>query len=135
MLDVALPYDTVTVTLLVPAVVGVPLMTPLPASIPSPDGRPVALYVSASPSASSCRTTAGAPELREKFFNTPELKKLIEGWTDDDIGRLNRGGHDVDKVYAAYAEADADFDALAKRQAELENIIQRDVDISENQNI
>jgi ATP-binding cassette ChvD family protein len=30
----------------------------------------------------------------------------------------------LDEVYAAYAEADADFDALAKEQAELENIIQ-----------
>jgi pyruvate dehydrogenase E1 component len=47
----------------------------------------------------------GAPELRENFFNSPELKRLIEGWSDDDIGRLNRGGHDVAKVYAAYASA------------------------------
>ena len=31
---------------------------------------------------------------------------------------------ELDKVYAAYAEPDADFDALAKRQAELENILQ-----------
>ena len=31
---------------------------------------------------------------------------------------------ELDKVYAAYAEEDADFDALAKRQAELEDIIQ-----------
>lgn len=30
----------------------------------------------------------------------------------------------LDEVYAAYAEADADFDALAKEQAALENIIQ-----------
>ena len=47
----------------------------------------------------------GAPELREKFFNTPELKRLIEGWSDDDIGQLNRGGHDPIKVYAAYRRA------------------------------
>ncbi len=47
----------------------------------------------------------GASELRENFFNTPELKALIEGWTDDDIGRLNRGGHDPVKVYAAYQRA------------------------------
>ncbi len=47
----------------------------------------------------------GAPELREKFFNTPELKKLIEDWNDDDIGRLNRGGHDPIKVYSAYQRA------------------------------
>ncbi len=31
---------------------------------------------------------------------------------------------ELDKVYAAYAEEDADFDALAKRQGELEDIIQ-----------
>ena len=31
---------------------------------------------------------------------------------------------ELDQVYAAYAEPDADFDALAKRQGELENIIQ-----------
>ena len=30
---------------------------------------------------------------------------------------------ELDKVYAAYAEPDADFDALAKKQAELENIM------------
>ncbi|MEX2536889.1 MAG: pyruvate dehydrogenase (acetyl-transferring), homodimeric type [Trueperaceae bacterium] len=47
----------------------------------------------------------GASELREQFFNTPELKKLIEGWSDDDIDQLNRGGHDPIKVYAAYKRA------------------------------
>ncbi|MEX2500843.1 MAG: pyruvate dehydrogenase (acetyl-transferring), homodimeric type [Trueperaceae bacterium] len=47
----------------------------------------------------------GAAELRENFFDTPELKKLIEGWSDEDLKRLNRGGHDSRKVYAAYAEA------------------------------
>lgn len=31
---------------------------------------------------------------------------------------------ELDQIYAAYAEPDADFDALAKRQGELENIIQ-----------
>ena len=30
---------------------------------------------------------------------------------------------DLDKIYAAYAEPDADFDALAKQQARLEDII------------
>ena len=47
----------------------------------------------------------GAAELRENFFNSPELKRLIEDWSDDDIGRLNRGGHDTAKVYAAYQRA------------------------------
>jgi pyruvate dehydrogenase E1 component len=44
--------------------------------------------------------------VREHFFNQyPELKKLVEHMSDDDIWRLNRGGHDPQKVYAAYAEA------------------------------
>ena len=47
----------------------------------------------------------GGPELREHFFNTPELKKLIEGWSDEELGKLNRGGHDPIKVYAAYKRA------------------------------
>ena len=47
----------------------------------------------------------GAEELKENFFNTPELKALIEGWSLDDIGKLNRGGHDPIKVYAAYKRA------------------------------
>ncbi len=47
----------------------------------------------------------GGTELREYFFNTAELKELIEGWTDEDLGRLNRGGHDPYKVYAAYKRA------------------------------
>lgn len=47
----------------------------------------------------------GAKALREEFFNTPELKALIDGWSDQDLGKLNRGGHDPQKVYAAYKKA------------------------------
>lgn len=47
----------------------------------------------------------GGKELREKFFNTPELQGLIDGWSDDDLELLNRGGHDVHKIYAAYTAA------------------------------
>ena len=47
----------------------------------------------------------GGEELREHFFNTPELKALIEGWSDEELGKLNRGGHDPIKVYAAYKRA------------------------------
>lgn len=47
----------------------------------------------------------GGKELREQFFNTPRLKALIENWTDDDLEELNRGGHDLNKVYAAYKAA------------------------------
>ena len=48
----------------------------------------------------------GGAYVREHFFGKyPELEKLIENMTDDDIWRLNRGGHDQQKVYAAYAAA------------------------------
>ena len=48
----------------------------------------------------------GGRYTREKFFNKyPELEKLVASMSDDDIERLNRGGHDPHKVYAAYAEA------------------------------
>ncbi|MFC3907711.1 pyruvate dehydrogenase (acetyl-transferring), homodimeric type [Legionella dresdenensis] len=44
--------------------------------------------------------------VREHFFGQyPELKKMVENMSDDDIWRLNRGGHDPQKVYAAYAQA------------------------------
>jgi len=43
--------------------------------------------------------------VREHFFNTPELKAMVANWTDDDIWRLNRGGHDPHKVFAAYQAA------------------------------
>jgi pyruvate dehydrogenase E1 component len=43
--------------------------------------------------------------VREHFFNSPELKDLVAELSDDDIWRLNRGGHDPFKVYAAYDAA------------------------------
>jgi pyruvate dehydrogenase E1 component len=44
--------------------------------------------------------------VREHFFGKyPELKALVATMSDDDIWRLNRGGHDPHKVYAAYAAA------------------------------
>lgn len=44
--------------------------------------------------------------VREKFFGAyPELAKMVEDMSDDEIWRLNRGGHDPQKVYAAYASA------------------------------
>ncbi|WP_435103132.1 pyruvate dehydrogenase (acetyl-transferring), homodimeric type [Arhodomonas sp. AD133] len=48
----------------------------------------------------------GGAYTREHFFGKyPELKEMVANMTDDDIWRLNRGGHDPHKVYAAYAEA------------------------------
>lgn len=46
-----------------------------------------------------------AAYVREHFFNTPELKQLVEDWTDEEIWALNRGGHDPSKVFAAFYEA------------------------------
>jgi len=44
--------------------------------------------------------------MREHFFGKdPELKALVEDMSDDDIKALQDGGHDPQKVYAAYAAA------------------------------
>lgn len=43
--------------------------------------------------------------VREHFFNTPELKELVADWTDDQVWQLNRGGHDIFKIFAAYKAA------------------------------
>jgi len=44
--------------------------------------------------------------VRENFFGKyPELKAMVSKMSDDDIWRLNRGGHDPHKVYAAYHAA------------------------------
>ncbi|MBK9027233.1 MAG: pyruvate dehydrogenase (acetyl-transferring), homodimeric type [Propionivibrio sp.] len=43
--------------------------------------------------------------VREQFFNTPELKELIADYTDADIWALNRGGHDIFKIYSAFKAA------------------------------
>ncbi len=43
---------------------------------------------------------------REHFFNKyPELQKLVAHLSDEDIDRLQRGGHDPVKIYAAYHAA------------------------------
>ncbi len=44
--------------------------------------------------------------VREHFFGKyPELKAMVAKMSDRDIWRLNRGGHDPNKVYAAYHAA------------------------------
>ena len=44
--------------------------------------------------------------VRKYFFGKhPKLLELVSKMTDDDIWRLNRGGHDPHKIYAAYAAA------------------------------
>ena len=53
----------------------------------------------------NCKAKGGA-WTRENFFGRyPETLKLVEHLSDDDIWRLNRGGHDPYKVYAAYHAA------------------------------
>jgi len=43
---------------------------------------------------------------REHFFGkTPELKALVSQLTDDYLRKMKRGGHDAEKVYAAYNAA------------------------------
>ncbi|MBT2322251.1 pyruvate dehydrogenase (acetyl-transferring), homodimeric type [Variovorax paradoxus] len=45
---------------------------------------------------------------RDTFFGqNPELARLAEGMTDEQIDRLKRGGHDLVKIHAAYAAAAA----------------------------
>jgi len=45
-------------------------------------------------------------ETRRDFFGTdPRLLALVEDLSDDDIRKLPRGGHDPEKVYAAYKAA------------------------------
>ncbi len=44
--------------------------------------------------------------VRKYFFGQyPELAKMVEHMSDEEIWHLNRGGHDPQKVYAAYAQA------------------------------
>jgi pyruvate dehydrogenase E1 component len=44
--------------------------------------------------------------VREHFFGRdPRTRKMVEGYTDDEIWNLKRGGHDYRKLYAAYQAA------------------------------
>ncbi|HZS28653.1 MAG TPA: pyruvate dehydrogenase (acetyl-transferring), homodimeric type [Candidatus Angelobacter sp.] len=44
--------------------------------------------------------------VRKEFFGKyPETAALVADWTDDEIFRLQRGGHDPQKVYNAYKRA------------------------------
>ena len=51
------------------------------------------------------RARNGAYIRKEFFGKYPELLKLVEHMTDDDIWALRRGGHDPEKVYNAYKRA------------------------------
>lgn len=48
----------------------------------------------------------GGAYVRKEFFGKyPELLKLVEGKTDEELARLPRGGHDPAKVFNAYKRA------------------------------
>ncbi|HMV51163.1 MAG TPA: pyruvate dehydrogenase (acetyl-transferring), homodimeric type, partial [Blastocatellia bacterium] len=48
----------------------------------------------------------GGAYVREHFFGKyPELRKLVEHLSDEELGNLKRGGHDSLKVYNAYKRA------------------------------
>ncbi|HEC59205.1 MAG TPA: energy-dependent translational throttle protein EttA [Methylophaga sp.] len=56
----------------------------------------------------------------------PELddSKSVREIIEESVSDVKQALADLDAIYAAYAEPDADFDALAKKQGELENLIQ-----------
>ncbi|MGB9429762.1 MAG: energy-dependent translational throttle protein EttA [Gammaproteobacteria bacterium] len=53
-----------------------------------------------------------------------DAKKSVRANVEDGLGEIKDAKEQLDKVYAAYAEPDADFDKLAAEQARLENVLQ-----------
>ncbi len=53
-----------------------------------------------------------------------DASKDVRGNVEEALGHIKQALTRLDEVYAAYADAEADFDALAKEQAELEDLIQ-----------
>ncbi len=51
------------------------------------------------------RANDGAYVRKHFFGKDPRLLEMVSRMTDEDIWRLNRGGHDPHKIYAAYAAA------------------------------
>lgn len=56
----------------------------------------------------------------------PQLddSKTVREIIEESVSDVKNAMAELDQVYAAYAEPDADFDALAKKQGELENLIE-----------
>ena len=68
-----------------------------------------------------------APDLRIGYLpQEPQLDedKDVRGNVEQGLSEIINTQKRLEEVYAAYAEPDADFDALATEQAKLENIIQ-----------
>ncbi|MBF0219123.1 MAG: energy-dependent translational throttle protein EttA [Gammaproteobacteria bacterium] len=53
-----------------------------------------------------------------------DAQKDVRGNVEEALVAITEAQAELDQVYAAYAEPDADFDALAARQADLENLLQ-----------
>ncbi|MGB5587369.1 MAG: energy-dependent translational throttle protein EttA [Gammaproteobacteria bacterium] len=53
-----------------------------------------------------------------------DASKDVRGNVEEGVTEIKTALSRLDEVYAAYAEPDADFDALAKEQARLENLVQ-----------
>ena len=51
--------------------------------------------------------TSDGPTIRKELFNSPELKAMVSHLSDSDLEKLaqNVGGHDFEKINAAYAAA------------------------------
>jgi pyruvate dehydrogenase E1 component len=51
-------------------------------------------------------TVSSGGYIREDFFGRyPELAKMVENYSDEQLRKMRRGGHDPEKVYAAYQAA------------------------------
>ncbi len=67
------------------------------------------------------------PDIKVGYLpQEPQLdpEKDVRGNVEDGLREALDALADLDRVYAAYAEPDADFDALAKQQARCEDVIQ-----------
>jgi pyruvate dehydrogenase E1 component len=53
-------------------------------------------------------TVESGEYIRNRFFGgDPRLRKMVDDFSDDDLRKLSRGGHDYRKVYAAFEAARA----------------------------
>ncbi|MBM4005307.1 MAG: pyruvate dehydrogenase (acetyl-transferring), homodimeric type [Planctomycetes bacterium] len=51
-------------------------------------------------------SVSGGDYIRQNFFGKyPELLEMVGGYSDEKLSKLRRGGHDPEKVYAAYRNA------------------------------
>lgn len=51
-------------------------------------------------------TVEGGDYVREHFFGVDEeLKEMVSDMTDEQLGKMRRGGHDPEKIYAAFSAA------------------------------